>query len=88
MEDQAGPGGVTGQELERLRRVVARLTEAHQEALDVCDGALGPADVDLDDDVRLSEASERLRVALEEVRAILGDAAEDVRSVVGEGGFR
>ena len=72
------------QELERLRRVVARLMDAQQEALDTSSRALEFSGEDLGDDTEL-EVSGHLEGALEDVRAILEGAAEDVQEIL-EGG--
>jgi len=78
----------THEELERLRRVVTRLAEAQQEALEVTDQALevGRLDeigrADLDDDTQHLQESERLEAALEDVRAILDSASVDVQAML------
>ncbi len=71
-----------------MRQVVARLMAAQEEAVGVCNEALVPGDVGdvaaLDDGVQASEEVERLRAALEDVRAILDGASADVRGILGE----
>jgi hypothetical protein len=74
------------QELERLRRVVNRLTDAHQEALDAVVRELeysgGRA---LVDDAAQPWVTERLEATLVDVRDILEGASADVRDIL-EGG--
>ncbi len=78
------------QELERLRRAVVRLMEAQLEALDTASQALesgralGTGGVGLEDEALLLEESEHLKAALEDVRAILEGASEDVRAFLEE----
>jgi hypothetical protein len=80
------------QRLDRLDRAVERLMQAHQEALAACERVL-----DYDDEI-LDDADEFLdpprppleegrlhRVALEDVRAVLVGASEDVQAILGEG---
>lgn len=73
------------QELERLRRAVARLVEAQQEALDATDRALEPGRVGLEEEAQLLEAAERLEAALVDVRDILDGASDDVREILESG---
>ena len=73
------------QELERLRQVVNRLTDAHQEALDALDRALeyrGEQEGLVDDEARASSASEHLEATLVDVRDILEGASADVRGLL------
>ena len=72
-------------ELERLRRAVARLMDAQQEALDATDQAVESGGVGLGDDAQLLEATERLEAVLVDVRDILQGASEDVREILGDG---
>jgi len=69
------------QELERLRQVANRLTDAHQEALDAVDRALEDRGEQLvvDDEVQTSSASGHLEATLVDVRDILEGASADVR---------
>jgi hypothetical protein len=68
-------------EPERLRKVLARLMEAQQEALEVTAQALEPGVESLDEGEQ-AEASTRLEAALEDVLAILEAAQEDVRALL------
>lgn len=77
--------------LDRLDRAVTRLIQAQQEALETCERVLDYDDEILDDagafiDVPTAPVEEgRLyRVALEDVRAVLVGAAEDVQAILGE----
>lgn len=70
------------QELERLRRAVARLMDAQQEALDATGRVLEPGGVDSEDEAQLLEAAERLEAALVDVREILDGASDDVREIL------
>ena len=73
------------QELERLRQVVNRLTDAHQEALDALDRALeyrGEQVGLVDDEAQTSWASEHLEATLVDVRDILEGASADVRGLL------
>jgi hypothetical protein len=79
------------QRLDRLDRAVERLRVAHQQALETCERVLDYDDEILDDadeffDAPTPPAEEgRLyRVALEDVRAILVGASEDVQVILGE----
>jgi hypothetical protein len=74
------------EELGRLRRVVDRLIEAQQEALDATARGLDSGEADPEDDVQLLEANERLEEALVDVRDILEGASDDVRGMLGDGG--
>jgi sulfur relay (sulfurtransferase) complex TusBCD TusD component (DsrE family) len=79
---------VSEQEPERLRRAVTRLMEAQQEALYVCNEALGSrgvlesGGVDLDDEAQSLEAAEHLGAALEDVLTILDAASEDAQVIL------
>lgn len=67
-------------EQERLRWIVNRLLEAHQEALEVCNMALEePAENFEEWEAQALQEEERTRAALEDVRAILIGASDDVR---------
>jgi hypothetical protein len=73
------------QELERLRQVVNRLTDAHQEALDAIDRVLeyrGEQGFLVDDEAQTSSESEHLEATLVDVRDILGGASMDVRNLL------
>jgi hypothetical protein len=59
------------EELGRLRRVVDRLVEAQQEALDAAARGLDSAEADPEDDAQLLEANARQQEALVNVREIL-----------------
>jgi hypothetical protein len=74
-------------EQERLKQAVDRLIDAQREALDVIAERSEPnveGGVEEDEQLR---ASRRLEVALEEVRAILEGAQEDVRGILGGEGL-
>ena len=75
-----------GEELGRLRRVVARLIEAQQEALDAAARGLDSGEADPEDDAQLLDANERLEEALVDVRDILEGASDDARATLGDGG--
>lgn len=62
------------EEAQHLRRALARLMEAQDEALEATDRALELA----------GEREERLEGTLEDVRDILVGAADDVREILGE----
>ena len=86
MQTGSGRGEVRmlEQELERLRQVANRLTDAHQEALDAVDRALeyrGEQGL-VDDEARASSASEHLEATLVDVRDILEGASADVRGLL------
>jgi hypothetical protein len=73
------------QELERLRQVANRLTEAHQEALEAVDRALesrGEGGLVEDDEAQTSWASEHLEATLVDVRDILEGASTDVQGLL------
>ena len=73
-------------ELERLRKVVDRLTDAQQEALDAVVRALEySGERALVDDAAQPWITERLEATLVDVRDILEGAAADVRGIL-EGG--
>ena len=63
------------QELERLRQVVDRLTDAHQEAIEVIDRVLEYRGE------QTFRESEHLEETLVDVREILGGASMDVRDL-------
>ena len=75
-------------ELERLRQVVNRLTNANQEALEVIErmlvregeGGFG------DDEAETAWEAEHLEATLVDVRDILGGASEDVRGLLESSG--
>lgn len=69
------------QELERLRRAMARLADAHQEALEVTRDALGIGE-EWEDEAPPEDA-ESLETALVDVRDILEGASDDARSILG-----
>lgn len=71
-----------GVEQERLKQAVDRLIDAQREALDVIAERSEPNVEGLEEDEQLL-ASGRLELALEEVRAILEGAQEDVRGILG-----
>ena len=71
-----------GVEQERLKQAVDRLIDAQREALDVIAERSEPNVEGLEEYEQLL-ASGRLEVALEEVRAILEGAQEDVRGILG-----
>ncbi len=68
-------------EQERLRWLVHRLLEAHQEALEVCNTTLDRryAEAFEESEARPLREEGRLRAALEEVRGILVGASDDVQ---------
>jgi hypothetical protein len=66
---------VSGAETQRLRRALARLMEAQDEALEATDRALELG----------GENDERLEETLEDVRDILVGASDDVREILEEG---
>jgi hypothetical protein len=70
------------EELGRLRRVVARLIEAQQEALDATDRGLEAGEADPGDDAQMLESNERLEGALVDVRDILEGASDDVGGIL------
>ena len=72
------------EESERLRRVVERLMDAQQEALDVTGRALGAEGEGRDEDERPG-ANERLEAALVDVLDILEGAMEDARGILESG---
>ncbi len=85
------------QRLDSLDRAVSRLLQAQREALEACEVALGDREI-LDDQVVLDDADVFFdaprspvekgtlhRAALENVRAILVGASEDVHIILGEG---
>jgi hypothetical protein len=73
------------QELERLRRVVNRLTVAHQEALDAVDRGLeyysGERNL-VDDQAQSLWETEHPEATLVELRDILQGASADVRGLL------
>jgi hypothetical protein len=72
------------QELERLRRVVDRLTIAHQEALDAVDRGLeysGERGL-VDDEAQSSWETDIPEATLVELRDILEGASADVRGLL------
>jgi hypothetical protein len=82
------------QRLDRLDRTVTRLMQAQQKALETCEQTLDYDDEILDDvdefmeppSPRPSAEGEQLyRAALEDVRATLVSASEDVQEILGEG---
>ena len=80
------------QRLDRLDRAVTRLMQAQQEALEMCERVLDYDDEILDDTSALIDAptvpveeGRLYRMALEEVRAVLVGASEDVQAILGEG---
>jgi hypothetical protein len=72
------------EESERLRRVVERLMDAQQEALEVTGRALDAEGEGWEEDERPG-ASERLETALVDVRDILEGAVEDARDILENG---
>jgi hypothetical protein len=72
------------EESERLRRVVERLMDAQQEALEVIGRALDAEGEGWEEDERPG-ASERLETALVDVRDILEGAVEDARDILENG---
>ena len=88
-DEQTGSGRgevrMLEQELERLRQVANRLTDAHQEALDAVDRALeyrGEQGFLVDDEVQTLSASGHLEATLVDVRDILEGASADVRGLL------
>ncbi len=80
------------QRLDRLDRAVERLMQAQREALESCERVLDYDDEVLDDADELMEApgppveeGRLYRVALEDVRAVLVSASEDVKAILEEG---
>jgi hypothetical protein len=76
------------QELERLRQVVDRLTDANQEALEVIERMLvreGEGGF-VDDEAETAWEAEHLEATLVDVRDILGGASEDVRGLLDSSG--
>ena len=73
---------MNGVEQERLKQAVDRLIDAQREALDLIAERSEPNVEGVEEDEQL-RASRRLEVALEEVRAILEGAQEDVRDILG-----
>jgi len=84
--------------LDRFDRATSRLMQAHQDALEACEGALDIPDPEASASTLLdtfapplSDASSGLqegrpyRAALEDVRTILVGASEDLRAILGEG---
>jgi hypothetical protein len=76
---------VNGVEQERLKQAVDRLIDAQREALDVIAEGLEPDVGGLGEDEQ-ALAGGRLEATLEEVRAILDGAQEDVRGILGSEG--
>jgi broad specificity phosphatase PhoE len=78
-----GRGGVSEQEAaERLRRVVARLMDAHSDALAAAKQGVGRDETYEDSEMR----SGHLEEALQDVLDILDGASEDVNAILGESG--
>ncbi len=79
------------QRLDSLDRAVSRLLQAQREALEACEGALDDQEILEDADVFFDaprppvEEGPLHRAALENVRAILVSASEDVQIILGEG---
>ena len=75
---------MTEQELERLRQVVDRLTDANQQALEAIERMLGYEGEGGfgDDEAETAWEAEHLEATLVDVRAILGGASEDVRGLL------
>ncbi len=73
---------MNGVEQERLKQAVDRLIDAQREALDVI-AERSELDVGGLEEDEQALASGRLETALEEVRAILEGAQEDVRGILG-----
>ena len=84
--------------LDRFDRATSRLMQAHQDALEACEGALDIPDPEASASTLLdtsmpplyasasgSEEGRLYRVALEDVRTILVSASEDLRTILGEG---
>ncbi len=79
------------QRLDRLDRAVTRLMQAQQEALETCERVLDYDGEILDDTSAFIDAPSEpveegrlYRVALEDVRAVLVGASEDVQAILGE----
>jgi hypothetical protein len=74
-----------------LDRAVSRLLQAQREALEACERVLDDqeilddADEVFDPPSQPAEEGWLYRVALEDVRAILVGASEDVQTILGEG---
>ena len=79
---------MTEQELERLRQVADRLMDANQEALEAIEQMLvrEGEEVFEDDEAQTAWEAEHLAATLVDVRAILGGASEDVRSLLEDSG--
>ena len=79
---------MTEQELERLRQVVDRLTDANQQALEAIERMLGYEGEGSfvggfgDDEAETAWEAEHLEATLVDVRDILGGASEDVRGLL------
>ncbi len=85
--------------LDRFDRATSRLMQAHQDALEACEGALDIPEVPeaststlldtfaspLGDAPSGSQEVRLYRAALEDVRTILVGASEDLRAILGEG---
>jgi hypothetical protein len=84
--------------LDRFDRATSRLMQAHQDALEACEGALGIPDPEASTSTLLdtfasplgdapsgSQEGRLYRAALEDVRTILVGASEDLRAILGEG---
>src|SRR5215208_4626901 len=83
-----GAGRMPEHELERLRQVVNRLTNANQEALEVIERMLvreGEGGF-VDDEAETAWEAEHLEATLVDVRDILGGASEDVRGLLESSG--
>ena len=73
------------QELGRLRQAVSRLMEAQEEVSDAAKRGLKFGDgAGEEDDEGFSSATFRLQESLVDVQDILEGAAEDVRSILGD----
>src|SRR5215212_4532837 len=77
-----GGNAVNGVEQERLKQAVERLIDAQLEALDVIAERSEPNVEDLEEDDQ-ALVCVHLEAALEEIRAILEGAQEDVRGILG-----
>lgn len=75
----SGAGGGEGPDL--LRQAVARLMDAHQEALEAADRVLEMGGTTDDD---WTESAGRMEETLEDIRDILVGASEDVQDILGE----
>ena len=74
---------MTEQELERLRQIVDRLTDANQEALEAIERMLvHEGEGGFVDEAETAWEADRLEATLVDVRDILGGASEDVRSLL------